>query len=842
MMETLTRDLRYAVRMLFKSPGFTLVALLTLALGIGANTSMFTLVDAVLLRAIPVSHPEQLVAIGDPSRTSSVSQGSARVDLLSYPMYTDLRDNNNHLVTGLLASGRTGRLDANLADSGRVLEHPRGRFVSANYFQVLGVPAAAGRTFDGTEDRAVGAAPVVVISNGYWTRRLARDPRAIGKTMTIDGADVAIIGVAPASFTGEIVGTSTDIWIPLSMQPVMQPNRKMLEDRSTSWLLSLGRLAPGVTVAQAQAGFGALLQRALIDYPIPGQALTPEQIRRMRIFVDAGDKGFSRVRELYARPLVTLLIGVGLLLLIICANVANLLLARAVARGREMSVRLAVGAGRARLVRQLLTESMVLGLLGAAAGLLVAWWGSQLLLWMASDGASTIPLVLRLDLPVLAFTLVLSVVAVVVFGLAPALRASRADLASTMRSGARSLAGGGGGLGARGQRAPLGKMLIAGQVALSLVLLVGAALLVRSLQKIQTASVGLDRDHLLVVDVDIAARGYSGDRLSNLAVDLSARLGRLPGVAAVSWSENGLFSGTESANTVQVTGFTARDYSDTVAFYDQVGAGYARAVGAQLLMGRDFTDLDREHAPPVTLINETMARFYWPGESAIGKSIRISDSNSVTVVGVVRDIQDHELDAAPVRRFYLSYLQHPVGEAGSLRFEVRATGDPAALSNRVRREIAAADPQLPVGGVDALTFLMRQSIQRERLLTRLAAGFGGFALLLAAIGLYGVMTYAITRRTNEIGLRVALGARQLDVVRMVLGDALRLVALGVVVGIPLAIGAAQLLRNQLHGIGATDPAALGVALGVLAVSAVVAALLPALKAAGVAPVVALREE
>ena len=836
MLDELRQDLTYAVRVLRRNIGFALTVILTLALGIGANTAIFTLVNAVLLRPLAVRAPEQLVAIGDPVRVTSLSV-STNPDgsLISYPLYRELIA-RNRLTSGLLASGRTPRLDARIDPAAAEPEHPRGRFVSGNYFDVLGVTAHRGRVFTDADDRTVGASPVATISYAYWIKRFDGDPAVVGRTITVNGAPITIAGVTPPSFTGEIVGQSTELWIPLSMQPVLMPNQPFLSDWSTSWLLLLGRLEPGATHQQASAEFTALINQVLDEhFPPPAGVAAPSR----DITVGPGDKGFSRVRSTYRVPLLTLMIGAGLLLLIICANIANLLLARAVGRKREIGVRLAIGAGRPRLVRQLLTESLLLALLSGAAALLVAFWGSRLLLTFAADGAPAIPLNMGLDLPVLGFTLGVSMLAVALFGLVPALRASRVDLATTMRANTQAVAGG---LGARGQRAPVGRLLIAAQVALSLVLLIGAGLLVRSVHTLLNADPGLDRDHLLIVDLDARGAGYSGDRLTALITDLAGRFRRLPGVTQLSWSENGIFSGTESANTLQIDGFVARTHHDTISYSDRIGPGYIDAIGATLLRGRDFTARDDARAPQVALVNRTMESFYFPDGTAIGKRIRLGDSTSAEIVGVVADVVDHDLTAEPVRRFYVPYAQPALGEPGSLVLIVRTSGDPNALVQSVREQVKTVDANLPIYGIDPLSLLMRQSVREQRLLARLATGFGSLALLLAAIGLYGVMTYAIARRTGEIGLRVALGAQRSDVVGMVLRDALRLVLLGVIVGIPLSIAATRLLQSQLHDVKSTDPLVIVICLAVLSISAVLASLLPALRASRVAPLVALRQE
>jgi predicted permease len=835
-LDELRQDAGYALRMLRRNLGVTSVIVLTLALGIGANTAIFALVNAVLLRKLPVPAPDELLVIGDPTRPTSMSTGdNGRTDLYSWKTYLELRKQSD-VVSGLLATGRVDRLEVRTEPGGES-ERPRGRMVSGNYFKVLQVPAYRGRVFDGSEDNTVGGSPIVTISYGYWMRRFAGDERAIGRDIHINGARFTIAGVTPPWYTGEIVGTNADMWIPISMQQILMPNRPMLDETQTFWLLLIGRRHAGVSFEQAQSRFTPVLRSLLKEQAV--NSTIAARMDTITVPISSGARGLSRVRASFKGPLIALLGGVGVLLLIICANVASLLLARAVARAKEMSVRLALGAARARLMRQMLTEGVVLALCGAAAGLLVARWGTQLLLSLAADGGSRIPLNTALDLPVVAFTIALSMVAVLVFGLAPALRASRVDLQSVMRANAKAVTGG----SLTGPRIPIGKMLISAQVALSLVLLVGAALLVRSLRGVESAPTGLDRDHLLIVDVDANAGGHTGERLYPYARELRDRVQAVAGVVAVSYSENGIFSGTESASNVGVPNFTARQADDSITRYDAVGPGYVRATGARLLSGRDILESDVAGGLPVILVNESFARFYFgSADRAAGTTIRVSDSTHALIAGVIGDTKDHELTTDVERRFYYAYQQHPSEEPGRLRLIVRASGDPALLVNPVRRAIRAYDAQLPIDGIDPLSVLMRSSVRQERLLARLASGFGIVALLLAAIGLYGVLTYAIGRRTGEIGLRVALGARRGTVIGMVLGDALRLVIVGVILGIPLALGVMHLIRTQLHDVKPTDPIALIVAVVVLGASALAAALIPSLRASRVAPLVALRED
>jgi predicted permease len=836
-LDELRQDVGYSLRTMRRNPLFTGVVIFTLGLGIAANTSIFTLVNAVLLRPIPVDAPGELVAIGDPRRTNSLSQGGPRLDLLSYPLYRDLRA-NSHILPDILASGRAPSFQVRTVASDEEADGSSGRFVSGNYFRVLRVPALIGRVFDGSEDNSVGASPWVVISYGYWKRRFGADPGVVGKRIFLSSAryPMTIIGVTPDWFTGEIVGQRRDLWIPLSMQAALQPTQPMLDRRDASWLLLMGRRPAGTSIAQVEAALTPVIRRSIIDHPVPGESFDSTA----KMFVGPGALGFSAVRASYATPLKTLMAGVTLLLLIICANVANLLLARALARSKEMGVRMAIGAGRERLLRQLITESLVLGIAGGGVGLAGAWWGSRLLLWLAASGGSVLPIDIGLDLPVLVFTAAIAIGAVLLFGFVPAFRSSRVDLAGAMRANAGAIVTGG--MSARGQRMPLGRLLIGMQVALSLVLLVGASLLVRSLREIQNADTGLARDQLLQVDLAGVQNGYTQARLTQLANDAAARLGAIPGVEAVSYSENGVFWGTESGYSIRVPGFQPKTSADSGTASDLVGPGYARAIGGHLLRGRDIQASDGEGAPKVVLINEAFARRFFADRDPIGRTVALDDTTSLTVVGVVADVKDHSLTERVDPRIYMAFAQHPGGWSGGARMLIRASGDPGALAPKVREVITAMDRRFRVNTVSRVTDVMRESIAQERLLARLASGFGLMALFLAAIGLYGVMTYAVTRRTAEIGLRVALGAQRGNVVGMVLRDAMTVVAAGVVVGIPSALAAAKLLQAQLYGVSAGDPVAITVAVAVMGASAAAAALIPALRASRVAPLLSLRQE
>lgn len=835
-------DIGYAVRTLWQRRGFTTVLLLILALGIGANTATFTVIDALLLRTLPVPHSEELVSIGDPSRTGAVSEGTPGGDIASFPVYADVRD-QNHVLSGVYASGRTGRLDAIIdrassgGSAGDEPEHPRGRLVSGNFFAVLEVPAYLGRTFAADEDKVPGGDPVVVISHDYWQRRFGGERSAIGRSISLAGSPFTIVGITPPGFSGDIVGQATEVWIPLMMQPVIMPHRPWLTDRATSWLLLMGRLTPGKALAEARAALTTIIRRSLIDNASQTDPTGGERALRNRpVQVEPGAKGFSYYRRSYAQGLLTLMAAVALVLLVACGNVANLMLARAAARGREMSVRMALGAGRLRLLQQLLTESVLIALGGGALGLLVAYWGSSALLRIASGGSRPIPLDVHLDGRILAFTAGLSLVTAVLFGLVPALLATRVDLATALRAQGRGVAG----ATSRPGRLGLGKMLVVAQVALSLLLLVGTGMLVRSTQRLEQADVGVARDQLLVASVDAERSGYAGLRLAALMRDLTERVRNVPGVASVSLSENGLFSGTESGTTIQVEGFTARTEADSVVAYDDVGPDYFHAVGAHLLRGRDFEARDNESGPKVAVLNETMARFFFPKGNPVGHHVS-ADSSTFEIVGVVADIQEHSVREEPVRRIYFPAVQLKQ-IPGGFKLEIRTTSDPARLSAPVRRALAAADPTLAILSVDPLSDLIRDSISQDRLVAQVVTFFGTLALVLAAVGLYGVMAYATVRNTSEFGLRMALGAEPGDVAFLVLKEALLLTAGGVLLGTPIALVVTRMLRSQLFGIGTLDLPSIGIAIVVLATSAAIAGYLPARRASRVAPLDALRAD
>jgi predicted permease len=841
MLDALRQDLAYALRTLRRNAVFASLAVGGLAVGIGANTAIYSLIDAVLVRPLPVPRPNELVALGVTENVDGSGSGTPGAVMYSYPLYKDLRDAND-VFTGLLATGTAGRLDVLIDDSSAARtaapepEHPRARFVSGNYFSVLGLPPAIGRTL-GPGDDAPGSPLTATVSYAYWVSRFQRDSSIVGRRLLVNGVRVTITGVAAPAFDGEVVEASTDLWLPIVARDAVRPHQRLLDDRTAMWLLVIGRTKAGLTIEQARARLVPLVRQTILAHATPQQARRLAQ-HELEVPVSSAERGLSRVRVDFAAPLDTLMAGVVLLLCIVCVNVANLLLARGVGRQRELALRLAVGAGRARLVGQLLTESLTIAVLSAVAAVLVGWWASRALVVLAADRG---PLSLAIDPNprVLVFTVAIAVGSVVLFGLAPALRSSRVDVAATMRAGRES--------GKRGARARITP--IAAQVALSLVLLSGAFAVVRGVRAALATNLGLDRDHLIVAKLDIQTRGLAGTPLATIVHALRDKVGAVPGVAAVSWSENGLFDHSQWSSTVDVAGTTARSADDSLASTDGVGAGFARGIGARLVAGRDLTAHDEGPNASVVLVNESFARFYFPHERAVGRTLRFGPGGAFQIVGVVADVRGQSLrapDGHRARSVYYPYLHGDdttrLDQPSELRLIVRTVGAPERIVGAVRTAIRSAQGAPPLEDIEPLPELVRASIHGERLVAQITSALGALALALAALGLFGVMSYSVARRTSEIGIRIALGAERGQVKRMILAESLRPIAVGVGIGLPLVVISMQFLRNRLADVSAVDPTSIAVSIAVLAICGVAAGLAPALRASRIDPIEALRDE
>ncbi len=835
-METLFKDLRYGVRMLMKRPGFTAVAVLTLALGIGANTAIFSLVNATLIRRLPVVEPERLVYV------FSGAPGS----VFSYPNYVELRD-YNQVFDGLIA---WGGITASLSSDGQIdgADLVTGAIVTGNYFDVLGVRASRGRVISPEDDKTPGAHPVAVISHSLWQSRFGGSPNIIGQQMLLNGQSFTVIGVTPAEFGGAQLGVTRDIYVPMMMQPVMRPpragysgemNPDLLKVRGNSWLSTIGRLKPGTTIEQAQAALTSIVEQQ--------EQTAPDPNRRRSILLSPASEGDPTQRGQMVSVATLLMSVVGAVLLIACANVANLLLARASARRKEIAVRLALGASRGRLIRQLLTESIILSLLGGAAGLLIAWWAVDgLKATPPPPGALPITPDFAMDMRVLLFSLALSLLTGIIFGLAPAWRASRPDLVPALKDELLAL-------DERTRRFSLRNLLVVGQVALSLVLLIAAGLFLRSFQQAQAISPGFEAEKLLIAPLNINLLRYTRAQGREFYRQVIERVEAIPGVESASLARIVALGGGSSVRGLTLEGQAGpgnqfrsegggvtSDNRNSVSS-NVVGLKYFQTMGIASLRGRDFNAQDTEDKPRVVIVNEAFTRMHFDGEEALGHRLSFSGAQGPwqEIVGVVRDSKYLTLGEEPVPCVYLPLAQnHETG----VSLHVRASVDPSSLVAAVRNEVQSLEKNLPVTNVRPMTETIGNSLYAARMGALLLGIFGALALLLAAVGLYGVMSYVVSRRTRELGIRMALGAQSSDVFKLVLREGMMLVAIGVALGLMAAVSVTRLLASFLYGISTTDGLTFVSIPLVLAIVALAACYIPARRAMKVDPMVALRYE
>jgi predicted permease len=817
-MQTLLQDLRYGARMLLKKPGFTAVAALTLALGIGANTAIFSLIDAVLLKTLPVKDPEQLVAL------SSVMGAGERRLSFSYPAFHDLRERNQVFAEIFAYDGLALNLSA-----GDQTERVSGQLVSGNFFSGLGVRPLLGRVFSAEDDKTPGAHPVAVLGHNFWQRRFASDPAVVGKTIHLNGHPFTVVGLAPPGFFGVEVGASPEVWVPMMMQPPLSNGEDRLSMRNNFGIKIMARLKPGVSEQQARVATDLLNQQ--INSEAPAGRLR-DFLLRQHIELQPASKGLSSLRTQFKQPLLILMGMVGLVLLIACANVANLLLARAATREKEIAVRLALGASRFRLARQLLTESLLLSLFGGLLGLLFAFWATDLLVNLAPRSLFTLEL--QPDLRVLGFNLGVAVLTGILFGLAPAIQTTRPDLTSALKSEIPTLAVAGG-------RFELRKMLVIAQVALSLLLLVGAGLFVRTLQNLKRLDLGFRADKVLLLSMNPGLNGYTPDQTRNFYAQLLERVKTLPGVQSASMANHPLLGGA-SIDGVSIEGYQPQPGQDMSTTGKQVEPGFFDTMGIPLLLGRDFASSDGPSAPKVAIINETFARSFWGNENPIGRRIGVgSRTPDSEIIGVIKDTKYRNLKEQIPRTVYVPFAQAGVRTA-ERTLHVRTAGEPKNLIAAIRREAKALDKDLPIYNVRTFTELTAEAMSQERVIATLSSFFGLLALLLASIGLYGVMAYAVARRTREIGIRLALGAKTGDVLRLVVRQGMALVVIGLVIGLAGALALTRFIAGQLYGVGATDPATFVTISLLLATVAFVACYLPARRATKVDPMIALRCE
>ncbi|HEX8209122.1 MAG TPA: ABC transporter permease [Longimicrobium sp.] len=818
-LESMGADLRYAVRSLRASPGFALAAVLSLALGIGANTAIFSLVDAVLLRSLPVSRPEEL-------RQVSMGEGD---NTFSNPLWEEIRDRQEAFSSVTAYSSNRFEM-ARGGESRRV----DGAWVSGAYFATLGVGPAAGRLLGAADDRR-GCPAVAVLAHAFWRSAYGGDHGVVGRTISLNGTPVEVIGVAARGFSGLEVGRAERIFVPICAQDAMDPvGDGGLSERGRWYLQIVGRRAPGLDDAALATRLAAVAP-SVFAATVPDYY--PEKARReyLRTALTArpAANGDSALRESYRTALLALMGVVVLVLIVACANLANLLLVRGTVRRREIAVRIAIGAGRARLIRQLLTESMVLATLGAALGVLFALWSTRLLMSLLSTSSRPVWLDLSLNGRVLAFAAAVTLVTSLLFGLAPAWQAARGEPHGLLRGQVRGTDA------ALGRGA--GRALVVGQMALSMVLVVGAGLLLSTFSRLQRLDPGFDPEEVLIVSVGGSARQLSPPARRAMQQQVLERLRALPGVRGAGAADLTPIGGSMWNTDIKVDGYQPAKPDDTMVWLNAVGDGYFAAMGTRLLAGRDFAPGDREGSAPVAVINQAMARRIFGAAQPVGRRIRYSagpmEPIEVEVVGVVEDAVYRSLRDGGEATMYLPAGQQ---EKAPLNFVVRG-GDPRSLVRPVGALLRDAAP----GAVFELRTLSDQvaaSLLRERLLATLAAFFGGLALLLAVLGLYGTVAYSVARRSSEIGIRMALGAPGRRVVRMVLGDMVRMVAPGVVLGVVLSLAMSRFVSSFLYGLEATDPAVMGVAALVLALAALAAGAVPATRAARVDPMVAVRAE
>jgi predicted permease len=840
--EAVIKDLRYALRQFLRNPVFTCVAVLSLAIGIGANTAIFSVLDSVLLKSLPVKDPQELVILTDPN-SSGVSAGLSRGErgLLSYAEFAQLRDHASSFSGLCVAESEMDRFQVHIAGGGQ--EDARAKLVSEEYFSVLGVEPAIGRFFNREEGKAPGADPYAVISYDYWHRRFGGNTSVLGTPIRVVGTTFTVIGVAEPAFRGESVGEKPDFWMPMMMQQQVMPGRDWLhEDLSQSiekimWLHAFGRLKPGITRAKAQTEIDVLF-RGIIEngYSATLSSETRKAVLDQRLKLRDARTGAFGGRDDFSQQLLVMLAASGVVLLIACINVANLLLARATARYKEVGVRLSIGASRGRLVRQFLTESLVLSFLGGLVGSLLAWGASWALVLLLSGHNLT--LTPGLDWRVLGFTAGVTSLTGILFGLVPALRGTRVNVNDSLRDSGRGLTSSSG-------RLNLAKGLVITQVALSLLLVVSAGLFLRTLWNLQSVGLGYPKEKLLLLTVDGLTAGYKDAQLAGLWRELIPRLRALPGVQGATYSQNGLFSGSESADRVDVEGYTPQNDKDRGSRFDMVGPEYFSTVGIPLMLGREFDAHDTITSPKVCVINEAFAKKFFAGRNPIGRHVTetFGDRRSTSeVVGVAKNARDHGLKGDIPPRFYLPADQGMEGPTPWATFEVRTAGDPEQMLQTVRKAILTLNEDLPIDSARPLIENVDRTNEQPRMIARLCAIFGAMALLLAATGLYGVLSYGVARRTNEIGIRMALGAGKGQVIAMILRETGIMILIGLASGMAATAAATRLVASRLYGLSALDPATILAAVIILTAVAIIAGYIPAARAARVNPTQALRRE
>ena len=839
-MSNFIQDGRYAIRMLLKSPAFTTIAVLTLALGIGANTAIFSLIDAVMMKALPVRQPEQLVLFSWDThkwpRTFGQTGGESRLSF-SYPAFEQFREQNQVLSStfAFVPLGFTPQNTTVNINGEPTLAN--GMMVTGNYFSGLGVTLLLGRGITDA-DEVEGAARVAVISYAYWTRQFARDPSVIGKNVALNGIPFTIVGVTPEAFYGVQAGTAPDIWMAFADKPNLRPwgeepfkGSSIFTAKNWICLNVMARLRPGVRREQAESALDVVFTRFVTSDWTPDN---PDQVPHLRL--EVASQGIADLKEGISKPLEALMSAVGLVQLIACGNLATLLLGRATGRKKEISVRLAMGASRSRIVRQLLTESLLLSAAGGALGLMLAGWGTQGLVAMISSAESPTVLDIRPDPRVLLFTALAAVLTGILFGLVPAFRATKIDLASAMKETASNVTE-----GRRGHL--LGKSLVVAQISGSLVLMIGAGLFVRTLRNMENKNLGFNQNNLLLFGLDPTRTGYHGERLVNLYTQLRQQMQALPGVKGATLYEFAPFTNWSSNNDLYIEG-SSRKLQSRMVRSGTVGPGFCATMQIPVVLGRDILESDTTNSPKVAIVNETLVHYFLGDENPIGRYFTLGSPTSklrFEIVGVVKEVELTDLHDQPRPKAFIPYAQVPE-RLDTMYFEVRASGNPLGLVSEVREVVGKADPDLPLMNVRTEIEQTDDALTQERLFARLSSFFGLVALSLACIGLYGTMAYAVTRKTHEIGIRMALGAKPADVLGMVIGQGLTLAAAGVAIGIVAGIGLTRWIATMIYGVTPTDPLTFFAVSILLVLVAFLACYIPARRAMRVDPLIALRYE
>ncbi len=835
-MHALWQDVRYGLRMLAKHPGFTAIAVLTLALGIGANTAIFSLLNQVLLRRLPVRNPGELVILKSPGpKRGHVWSDGDDSEIFSYPLYKGLAK-NTAVFNGVIARYP---FEASIASHGQT-ERGSGELVTGNYFDVLGVRPVLGRVLSPADDDVQGAHPVLVLSHSYWTRHFGGDSGVLNQAILVNNAEMTIVGVAQSGFSGIQVGQTPDIFVPMTMKGQMTPIRNGLDDWNDSFLAVLARRKPGISVGQAQAGIN-------VDYPglLEQQAATlklregkeRQEFLGKKIVLYPGGQGRTTVQRDSGPALMALFAMVALVLLIACTNVANLLLAKAAARQREFAIRSALGASPGRMMQQLLIESLLCALGGGVLGLILGTWIMNILTQAVVSDAGVKGITARVDGSVLGFAAAATVVSAMLFGLIPAWRATQTGVSQMLKDQGSTTSAGPGHVRFR-------KYLVAGQVAFTLLLLTGGALFARTLWNLRKQNLGLSTENLITFSIAPQLSGYNAPRTVALVDQLRERLGALPGVLGVGSSQIPVLTGTDMGGNITVEGRQNLDTDDRHVNFDAVSPNYFSTMRIPLLSGREFNAGDTATNTKVAIINEAMVKEFFPKRNPIGVHFGMGSGDDVKlnieIVGVVKDTKESHVRDTDRPYFYQPYSQF--GKLFGMSFYVRSQQDPLLIANAMRETVRGANANLPIYDLKTVQRVVDEDLFAERVVAGLSVAFGGLAALLAALGIYGVLAYLVVQRTREIGIRLALGAGTGHVRGLVFKEVGWMVLTGALVGLPAAYGMGRLSESLLYGVHAGDAAVYLTSLGIICLVAFVACYIPSRRATRIDPIVALRYE